>query len=946
MVWSRGDGDSVNHDGYSSYNFYDPRYTVPPPPPRRSSAQPPYRSEPSRRPRWPPSPSVEDEKAALAREVSSAGSGNEESSGEAKSRGTVDQYPIIEEIEQPRFIPDFNDERRFVLVSEPSANGDPASPVDPAKERRRKSFAERGNMAHLRTDVDDPLLFTKRTSTPYAYTKGQKESTAPSGAEYFLSPEPITPSASSIPRTVPKRGDQNAKPSTPLPAHSRYDSFTQSPRTPKNDVFEDSDSDDTTYLRAAERKPARYSFKKSDLQREDLRTNLLDSQARTDARTDRRRPDPPPRQSSTRNTHSGSSGSSKNGSPRSESPRSSTSSLNNGSSSSRQRRPPPLDGERLKSSRQYSDSRHSRPASPLRPSSPLHRERPPSPPRSPKLPPRHATDSYSSSSSNSRPPSRTGPLRPGSPLSSSYTQRPASPRIPISEADWHATYPPTVAPDRSRPPSRFGRHDTMPVPVPRVDVQSPSPARPPHTSNPLPYPVDDRPTDVFMPPEEKFQFQHSYPPPPPDHNLRQQYPDSPKLSQSPIPGSPRERPSSTFQRPPVAGRHSAVPEEFTRKPRTRSDSMRSQTSVDGRRSDRRDAALNLNRPMPSCPRSTPSADYDDWYTLDSCPDFDICPTCYNGVFADTQFADYFTPVHRYDQRFCDFSTAWMRLAWLLTIKQKRKELDLMYKLTAIADVESPCPQEHELSNVVWYGIPDQRDGIHVTNFAICTRDLKFIESLFPTIRGYFTRLPSRNAHGQRQSHMCSLRRASKRFPKYLDLLVDLDETAQRTGRAPDISRFVTLAREHAFKAECLRDRHLTRRPWHFIPSLPEFTVCEECYDELIYPAANKRNAVAKLFGRTTQLVIGELNEGTACCLYSPRMRRVWERVLEDEDFGYLKRKAMDRKRADVKLGQEKKDLATWLENMSNARSGTYRSEDFERLRRRLREVEEEWKGWE
>jgi hypothetical protein len=289
----------------------------------------------------------------------------------------------------------------------------------------------------------------------------------------------------------------------------------------------------------------------------------------------------------------------------------------------------------------------------------------------------------------------------------------------------------------------------------------------------------------------------------------------------------------------------------------------------------------------------------------------------------------------------------MRLAWLLTIKQERKEPDLMYRLTAIADVEQPCPQEHELSNAVWYGIADQRDGIHVKNFAICQRDLKYVEALFPTIRGYFTRLPSHNAYGQRQSHRCSLRTSSiKRFQKYLDLLADLDEVAQRTSRAPDISRFISLAREHAFKDECLRDEHIPRRAWHFIPSLPEFTVCSECYDELIYPAASKRHAVAKLFNPSTKLVIGESSEGTACCLWSPRMRRVWERVLADSDFAYLKRKAMERKRAEVRLGLEKRELATWLQNMSNARSGSYRGEDFERLRRRLREVEEEWKGWE
>ncbi|KAF2865351.1 hypothetical protein BDV95DRAFT_507332, partial [Massariosphaeria phaeospora] len=274
----------VNHKDSYPCSSYEPRYAAraerPSPPLPRRSAAAPARS----RYTWPPSPSVEDERASLAREHPSSPAAPEETSGgEGISRGSVDQYPIIEEIPQPEAD---NDERRYVLVSDPGADDGTNSTSSKPSGSRRKSFAERGNMAHLETDVDDPPLFTKRTSTPYAFTKSQKESVGPPG-DYFLSPEPVTPSTTSVPRSVPTRdGDQNSRPSkSSTPAHSRYDSFAQSPRTPKTDVFDDSDadSDDATHLRT-ERKPARYSFVKSELQKEDLRTNLLGSQTRSEQR--------------------------------------------------------------------------------------------------------------------------------------------------------------------------------------------------------------------------------------------------------------------------------------------------------------------------------------------------------------------------------------------------------------------------------------------------------------------------------------------------------------------------------------------------------------------------------------------------------------------------------------------------------------------------------------
>jgi hypothetical protein len=272
-------------------------------------------------------------------------------------------------------------------------------------------------------------------------------------------------------------------------------------------------------------------------------------------------------------------------------------------------------------------------------------------------------------------------------------------------------------------------------------------------------------------------------------------------------------------------------------------------------------------------------------------------------------------------------------------------------------MEKPCPGDRERSvdHTVWYGIPDdrdgthdqtdrvpndQRDGSHVANFAVCPRDLKSIEALLPSIRGYFTRLPSGSPDSGPGTFTCSLRTSSRGFPKYIDLLIELDAEAQRLGLQPNISRFVKMARENVFENECSRDKAMFGKSWHFHPRLPEFTVCPECFDEVIRPgiASASSNIILKLFNRPLNLVPGEnLESGSSCCLYSPRMRKIWERSVENEDFAYLKRKAIERKQVENKLAKERDALITWMAGLER---GTV---EWERLKRDLNANKEEWR---
>ncbi|EOA90698.1 uncharacterized protein SETTUDRAFT_101274 [Exserohilum turcica Et28A] len=487
----------------------------------------------------------------------------------------------------------------------------------------------------------------------------------------------------------------------------------------------------------------------------------------------------------------------------------------------------------------------------------------------------------------------------------------------------------------SRPPSRYGRHETMPLPKPRIDVQSPSPARPPSSHSTLPYPMDDQMIDVSMPPEQHYQFDHSAVASP-----RQDYIEPPRPLSPVAVGSPYIRDTQAHP-----SRQDSI-EDPALSRRARSNSVRSQ---DGRRdkSTLRPASLDL-KSLPDCPRSKASREYDDWYSLRGFKNFNICPDCYKGVFADTRFALEFKQIWLNDwsiKRACDFSNPWSRLAWYLIVKQRRKSLDILFAVADITDTYKPCPgdRERDTNEVSWYGIVNQRDGMFVPNFAICSSDRRLAEALFPSMRGYFPRITTGYSNIP-SKYTCSFRTSSRRHMKYLELLMELDDEAQYSGRRPDIDRFVDLARDYAFKGECARDKALFRKPWYFIPQLPEFTVCEECYDRFVWPAMQSKSVpstIPRLFNKSIQLVPGEdPDAGSSCCLWSPRMRKVWVRSVEDEDFAYLKRKALERKKAQIANVRDRKDI---LRGLGNAEPGDSK---YEWAKRELEVLDREWASFE
>lgn len=819
-------------------------------------------------------------------------------------RGAVNQEPIMVEV---------NLDRRFVLMPDTTKSVPLKGKMSNLSARTEKTAMP----PPLKTDinhVDEEALPPRRQPTPYAYTPTPSGRTS---GEYFLSPESIQTSAAKAPRSVPVGDDINHHKDYVRPLEGSSDSSASRSRVETSD---ESDLDMKAALKVRSRKKAaRVSFTEPA----DPAT-LLSPRIISD----------PPRSSRTPSPHYGDVPSiSLRDNRRDRSPRKTT------AADAISLSIPILKSSRSESVYSSSPSRHEFVRSASYNDAPVW---PPSPPRSPKLAGPSVINDSPRNSGDSRPGSRPN-SRPSSPVPFFDAQQ-ASAALSRStgiQPDRFATYPQPQKQKSARPTplsSSMRQESIEELPKLRTDVRSQQPIRPTKPS-PLPYPEDDH--NFLMPTEEDFS--------PGPRGLGVSFPslDPPAKAQPVIPPSttykPTPKPSS---RPELPSRHSLAEglPKAKAEPAVKGVSSVNKGVAFDPTPKKESSSSDLPLPvLPPCPRQDYSRKYDDWYTIQGFEAFDVCPSCLDDIVLPTPFRKLFkrTPSRPSATKTkCDFGSPWIRLAWLLTIKRGRQDLEMLYGISTVAATEAPCPGAAESVGPM-YGIPLE-NGAFLPSFALCPADKKNLETLFPSLTGAFTRFPS----SIKIDKVCALRSGSKRFPKYLDVLVDIDEKAAITGKPKaDLTPLIDLAKSYAYKQECQRDRILVDQTWHFPPSLPELTVCEECFDDLIYPHMKKGPSIADKFNRTLQPLAPGLSDKSTCQLYSLRMRRVWERSVEKGDWEYLKRKVRERREVEAELRAQQQEIMKMLNRGGGVYAGVG-GVDRERLKRELDRIEMEWGEWE
>jgi hypothetical protein len=345
-------------------------------------------------------------------------------------------------------------------------------------------------------------------------------------------------------------------------------------------------------------------------------------------------------------------------------------------------------------------------------------------------------------------------------------------------------------------------------------------------------------------------------------------------------------------------------------------------------STREPAPLNL----PSCPRSTPVTGYHDWYTVNSASDLQFCPTCM-AALGSSRFRDLFVPSFSDPRREirCAMSRPWLRIAFIQAVKQRRTPQEmtkLLHELSHLPDSTMPCPGK-EFTIRKWYQLIDPYDGSAVPGFEVCTACVRNVDLVFPQLAGVFTRSTS----SLPQERGCNINTQGKRFLGYIE---QLDKAATKVDteylRKPDIKDLVRYARRVANIRDCQRDGRYPSSEWHFIPDLPEFTVCGDCFEEVIRPIYDK--PIAKEFHKRARfLPTSRESQGalTSCQLYSARMRKVFNDAVKDNDFEALKQAAIRRHGAELGCQARHWEL---MQDQSNDRTLD--------IRRNV----EVWKSWE
>lgn len=281
-----------------------------------------------------------------------------------------------------------------------------------------------------------------------------------------------------------------------------------------------------------------------------------------------------------------------------------------------------------------------------------------------------------------------------------------------------------------------------------------------------------------------------------------------------------------------------------------------------------------------------------FFTLKHAENFAICSDCYDAVFANTEFHHLFVPapVRSGGQLIsCDFGASpWYRIAYALTLKHGHPDLRLLQGIASVAARSQACAGG-QLATRIWYGIMSPNLRRPIQTFNVCLSCARMVEVLLPNLAGVFVPL---DGHEPTRG-ICDLHFAPerKRFFTYFRQMEDTSLRALRRRTAPDLAELGDRIRDISLHDECLRNTPVPNRKWHVLKQIPEFTVCEECFDAVVWPRleGGDDSEIPLNFYKYRQP-----RPLAACQLYSERMRKVFRLACEYNDFEYLESCVLER----------------------------------------------------
>ena len=294
-----------------------------------------------------------------------------------------------------------------------------------------------------------------------------------------------------------------------------------------------------------------------------------------------------------------------------------------------------------------------------------------------------------------------------------------------------------------------------------------------------------------------------------------------------------------------------------------------------------------------CRRGLPVAGYVDWLTVPRAINLDICPDCYEAEFGQTTFRHSFvpSPLRSLDQPVaCDFTASpWFRIAWLMTLKYGFQDLHLLQSLASVTAKCQPCSGSR-ISTRVWYSILDPYNRRPIPDFAVCYTCAKAVEVILPNMAGVFVPV---EISGAPTPGVCAMRFKPdrKRFVELFDLFETTSDRALLQGAPPSFQSLANKVRDLSLVPECVRDEPVRDAKWFVMETVPDLTVCEECFDQVVWPIielGDKGGIARNFFHRPQRRPLA------ACQLYSDRMREVFAKACRRNDMQYLDDKVRER----------------------------------------------------
>lgn len=296
--------------------------------------------------------------------------------------------------------------------------------------------------------------------------------------------------------------------------------------------------------------------------------------------------------------------------------------------------------------------------------------------------------------------------------------------------------------------------------------------------------------------------------------------------------------------------------------------------------------------LPPCPRSQPTQGLRDWSTFKDFLEPSICPKCTHAL-SFTRFRGQLIRARDkpYDRlTTCALSRPWIRLAVIESVKLNRSDLSLVKKASMLPEGARAC-EGNRPDIRTWWKLIDPSTDRAVPDFFVCSACVGSVHQVYPDLPDQFKR------DVLNQEKVCGLREDSRNFKPFTDQLAQIAAKCRDRGKssARYMQPFVDQVRRSTRYPECQRDTLSQSLAWHFAPDLPEFTMCERCYHEVVFPVEDKPFArdIAKVLvlvpllstkGPIVNLTTakGTSNIGTqltSCQLYSDRMRRLFNDMV-------------------------------------------------------------------